>query len=138
MDVINPYIGNSKLSKGNLYYCVDYLSETRLHSDSASNWIYTPLITSIDFAKMLKTAWERKIFLQTESDFKIALMYWLSISARRLQIAYNEKYTGEEVEALEKTFVAMSKTLINGYKIELPEIKYSLPWERSFEIRIKI
>ena len=113
------------LSKGNLFYCTEYLSETRLHSAAASNWIQTPLITSIDFAKLLKSAWERKIFLVSEQDLRLAMTYWLSISARRLQLAYNQNYFEAETATLEKTFVAMSQALTNGYKIILPKVEYS-------------
>ena len=74
---------------------------------------------------MIKSAWEKKIFLRTEKDFKISLTYWLQISARRLQLAYNENYFTAEVETLEKIFSAMSQTLVNGCEIILPEIKFS-------------
>ena len=113
------------LSKGNLVYCTEYLSETRLHSEAASSWIQTPLITSIDFAKLLKHAWDKKIFLNTEQDFRLAVTYWLQIAARRLQLAYNQNYFTEETRTLEKTFVALSQTLTNGYKIVLPKVEYS-------------
>ena len=113
------------LSKGNLYWCVEYLSDARIHDGEAGSWEYTPFLTSINYAKLLKSAWDRKIFLKTETDVRRALYYWLQLAASRLRFAVENNLSANEVKSLEKTFIAMTKALENGYKIELPPVEYS-------------
>ena len=113
------------LSKGNLYWVLEYLSDARIHNAAAEHLDYGVFLISINYAKLLKLAWERKIFLRNEKDLQMAMTYWLSLAANRLRFGYAKNVRTKEFITLEKTFVAMSQALINGYKFELPTIEYS-------------
>lgn len=114
------------LTQGNLFFLFEPLSCYRDHSKIASGWKYTPPLVAIQWAKLIKSAWERKIFLKTEKDIRTSIIGWFSFPALRgLDIPLRNNYHGKEVETLEKYFVTMSQALSNGYKIELPPVEYS-------------
>ena len=114
------------LSKGNLFFINEPLSCYRLHPNIASDWLYTAPLVSIQWAKMIKSAWEKKIFLKTEKDVRQSILKWFNfIGFRGLEHPFKDNYHGKEVETLEKYFVTMAQALSNGYKIELPPVEYS-------------
>ena len=114
------------LTQGDLFFLNEPLSCYREHPEIASGWAYTPPLMAVQWAKLIKSAWERKIFLKTEEDFRRAIIAWLEFPVvRGLTMPLSKKYHGAEVVTLEKTLVAMAKSLLNGYRIELPPVEYS-------------
>ncbi len=114
------------LSKGNLFFIDEPLSCYRLHANIATDWPYTAPLNAIQWAKMIKSAWEKKIFLKTEKDVRQSILKWFNfVGFRGLQHPLDDNYRGKEVETLEKYFVTMARALSNGYKIELPPVEYS-------------
>ena len=113
------------LSQGNLFWCVEPLSAFRSHNLQASSQIYTGMLFALNFAKYVKEAWDRKIFIKTEDDFRSAIVANLSRCVRHLKIARNDNYKDAEVISLEKTIEAMARSLYNDCKLDLPPIEYS-------------
>ena len=112
------------LSHGDLYFFEQPLSAFRIHGGQTTHSAETLALCEIVWAKVISSAWDEKIFLQTEEDLKSCILRWLEIVAASLNKANRERYYNDLIATLEKTFVAMSQALINGYKIELPEVKY--------------
>ena len=74
------------LSKGNLFFIDEPLSCYRLHANIATDWLYTAPPVAIQWAKMIKSAWEKKIFLKTEKDVRQSILKWFNfIDFRGLQ-----------------------------------------------------
>lgn len=113
------------LSKGNLVVLKECLSGFRKHAQQATYWSNTYAITPISWVKLLKSAWEQKIFITDEREFKMAVMRLIPSCTNRLKDFYGRNFTSKEVEALEKTFFALVESLRNGCKIDLPTIEYS-------------
>ena len=114
------------LSKGNLFFINEPLSCYRTHPGIASLWNYTHPLVAVQWVKLIKSAWERKIFLRTEKDIRQSILGWFKYFVERsLEIPLEPGYHGKEVQTLEKYFVAMAQALSNGYKIELPPVEYS-------------
>ena len=113
------------LTKGNAFWCIEPLTEVREHSGRTVHLSYAAFTIAYDRAKLLKKAWEEKVFIRTEQDFKLALNIWIADTAGVLKNACIQNCRTAEVISLEKTLVAMSQALINGYKIELPKLEYS-------------
>ncbi len=113
------------LTKGDLYWIKEPLSAMRLHEGQATFTGGTGIIMVICWARLMKTAWEKKVFLKTEDEIRRAFIHWMRILSLKLSEAQKAKYHGEEVSILEDFYIAMAKALNNGYNIELPPIKYS-------------
>lgn len=104
------------LTQGKLYFICEALSACRAKEENAP-------LEAIRWAKLVKRAWEQKIFLATETDLRTAILAWFEFSALRgLKLPLQRDYHGAEVEALEKVFAAMALALSNGYQIELPPV----------------
>ena len=113
------------LTRGNLLHIHEPLSFQRIHAGVASEWAYTPPLVAIQWVKLLKSAWERKIFLHTEDDLRRAILGWFSFPALRgLTLPLNNGYHGAEVSTLERYFVMMARALSGG-QLELLPIEYS-------------
>ena len=108
------------LTQGNMVRLIECLSGFRYHSKQASYWIDIYSLSPVAGAKLLRTAWNKKIFLTNESDFRKVVAQTISIAAERLEKIYDEQMYSKEVELLEKTLAALAQSLINGYKLELP------------------
>ena len=114
------------LTQGNLYFIYEALSCYRAHEEIASGWVYTPPLVAIQWAKLIKAAWDEKIFIKTEKDLRTSILGWFTFPALRgLKLPLMNDYHGKEVETLEKYFVMMAQALSNGYKLELPPVEYS-------------
>ena len=114
------------LSKGDMFFLDEPLSCCRHHSGIASLYSYTHSLVAVQWAKMIKSAWERKIFLRSKEDVRVSILRWFAeLGVKRLEISLANKYHGKEVETLEKYFVAMAEALSNDYKIKLPPVEYS-------------
>ena len=113
------------LSKGNLVCLNECLSGFRQHAKQATYWSNTYALTPVAWVKLLKSAWEQKIFIKDERTLRVVIMRLISFATNRLKIFYAKNFTSKEVETLEKTFFALVEALSNGYKIELPPVEYS-------------
>lgn len=113
------------LSKGKLFRFTESLSCFRSHKQQATYWTSTYALTPVSWIKLLKDAWDRKIFIQTEKDFSLAAMRLTSSAVNRLfELSFNN-VTTKELETLKKTFFALTDSLRNGYRLELPPVEYS-------------
>ena len=114
------------LTQGNLYHIHEPLSCQRVHDGIASDWVYTPPLMAIQWVKLLKAAWDEKIFLHTQDDLRQAILGWFAFPGSRglIQPMMNN-YRGAEVKTLEKYFVMMAQALSNGGRLELLPIEYS-------------
>lgn len=113
------------LTQGNLVWCVEPLSAYRSHAGQASHYGYTGLLFRLRYAIYIKEAWERKIFIKNESEFRSVVTKWLLDSVGILKMVYTTNYRSAEVISLEKTIEAMAKSLNNGCSLDLPPIEYS-------------
>lgn len=114
------------LTQGNLLFIYEPLSLQRFHEGIASGWSYTPPLVAIQWVKLLKSAWDRKIFLHTEDDLRRSILGWFEFPALRgLKLPLAKNYRGKEVATLERYFVMMSQALSNGGKLELLPVEYS-------------
>ena len=113
------------LSQGNLFWIGDKaLSAFRRHAGQATNWDGSGAAFEISWAKIYKTAWEKKIFIKTERELRKIIIGWIFSADRRLAEAFQNNYHDENFTTLEKTMVAMLQALYNGYKINLPKRNY--------------
>ncbi len=113
------------LSKGKLFRFTESLSCFRHHKQQATYWKSTYALTPVSWIKLLKIAWDRKIFIQTEREFKLAAMRLTSTAINRLFELSSKNVATKEVETLRRTFFATVDSLRNGCKLELPAIEYS-------------
>lgn len=113
------------LTQGNLFWCVEPLSAYRSHAGQGTNFSYTSSLFGLNYAKYIKEAWERKIFIKTEDDFRKIVASRLFSCANTLKMAYANNYRSAEVISLERTVEAMARSLHNGCKLDLPLIEYS-------------
>lgn len=114
------------LSKGNLYWIGDkVLSAFRQHSGQATNFPGSDANFEVSWAKIFKTAWDKKIFIKTERDIRKKIIGWIYSADRRLAEALQKNYHDDSFTVLEKTMTAMTQALYNGYKINLPERNYN-------------
>lgn len=113
------------LTQGNLFWCVNHLSVARSHAGQGSHYSYTGALFSLRFARYIKEAWERKVFIKNEEDFRRIVTSKLFYCINNLRKAYGNNYRSSEVISLEKTVEAMARSLHNGCKLDLPQIEYS-------------
>ena len=113
------------LTQGNMIWLNDTpLSAFRRHKQQATNWAGNGAVFEVSWARIFKTAWDKKVFIHNEREFRYSLINWLYSASLRLINAFKENYEGEELVTLEKTMEAVTRALHNGYKIELPPRDY--------------
>lgn len=113
------------LTQGNMLWINDTpLSAFRRHEAQATNWAGNGAVFEISWARIFKTAWEKKAFIHNEHELRYSLINWLYSASLRLINAFQENYWGEELVTLEKTMEAVAHSLHNDYKIELPPRYY--------------
>ena len=118
------------LTQGNMLWLNDTpLSAFRRHVAQATNWAGNGAVFEISWARIFKTAWEKKAFIHNERELHYSLINWLYSASLRLINAFQENYSGEELVTLEKTMEAVARSLHNGYKIELPPRYYGAKTE---------
>ena len=113
------------LSKGNMIRLIECLSAFRVHNQQATYWNSTYALTPVSWVKLLKSAWDKKIFIRNEREYRIAALRLLPSCANRLKEFCEKNVRTKEVETLEKTFFALVHSLENGCKLELPPVEYS-------------
>lgn len=113
------------LTQGNLIRLIECLSGFRQHAKQATYWSSTYALTPVSWIKLFKAAWDKKIFVTTEQEFRVAAMRLLPTCTNRLKEFYEKDVHTKEVASLEKAFFALVDSLRNGYKIELPPTEYS-------------
>lgn len=113
------------LTQGNFFRCADILSAQRLHPEQGSRWQFTGVLFSINYVKLFKTALDRNVFFHNDEQIYSAMMFLFNYCLQNLKAAHEKKYRCTEVSTLEKTFANLAQALTNGYKFELPEMKYS-------------
>ena len=110
------------LSKGNMVWIGEPLSAQRIHNKEATFWFKTRVIFAIAWAKLIYTAWEKKIFLKTEHDLKFAIYRWLAEhGCISMFDAYKKNYDFEEMKVLERIIIDMTQALSNGGKLDWSE-----------------
>lgn len=113
------------LSQGNMVWLNDVpLSAFRRHAKQVTNWAGNGAVFEVSWARIFKTAWEKKVFIHNERELHYSLINWLYSASLRLINAFKENYEGEELVTLQKTMSAVAEALHNGYKIELPPRYY--------------
>ncbi len=110
------------LSQGDLFFVEEKLNAFRRHKAQATNFDKSGSVFDVCWAKLFKTAWDKKIFIETEDEIRSRIINWLMSGCRRLLKA--NMHTDEFVVTLEKTMIAMLEALHNGYQINLPEKEY--------------
>ena len=110
------------LSQGNLYWISDEpFSAFRRHDGQASYWDNSEAIFQISWARIFKTAWDKKIFVKTEKEIHKLIVGWVYCGIKCLAKAFQkDQYDDETFTTLEKTMVAMLEALYSDYKIDLP------------------
>ena len=113
------------LTQGNMIRLNECLSALRRHEGQSSRWNFTGALWAVSFAKLLKTAIDKKVFFHDEQQLRTAILFILGKSIRALNNAVSKNYHSAEIETTEKTLVALAQSLTNGYKLELPLVEYS-------------
>lgn len=108
------------LSQGNLYWINEPLSAFRVHEGQATKWDDSEEIFQITWAKIFKTAWDKKIFIETEKELRKLIIGWIYCADKCLAKAFQYDRHSETTVTLEKTMAAMIQSLYSGYKINLP------------------
>ena len=108
------------LTQGNLVRLIECLSGFRRHTNQGSYLTNIYTLVPVAWAKLLKTAWDKKIFIKNELDFRKMVAQITSIAAERLEKIYYKKIQSKELSTLEETLAALAQSLINGCKLELP------------------
>ena len=112
------------LTQGNLFWIDESLSAFRNHPGQDTFSGSTGPLTVLSWAKCIKAVLDRNIFLKTETEIRSAFIHWLNIFALKLRESQYTNYNGSEITIAEEFYIAMAKAFRNGYKIELPPIKY--------------
>ncbi|MBQ7453830.1 MAG: glycosyltransferase, partial [Selenomonadaceae bacterium] len=109
------------LRQGNMFRFIECLSALRTHRHQMtySSKIYK--CAPLDYATLLKQAWDEKFFLNNIADFKVGATNLLKESSKRVNDFYKAGvHDGDGIALLEKTTFALAQFLVNGYKLELP------------------
>ncbi len=113
------------LSQGDMFYFAnDSLSAFRKHSKQVTNLDGNRAIFDVSWAKMISTAWNKKIFLKSEKEVRESILQWIHTVTMVLLKAHDAGQHDEVIITLEKTLIAMAQALNNGYKFELPARYY--------------
>ena len=100
------------LSKGNFFRLSECLSGFRMHTQQASHWNSINLLFKVHWTKLLKSSWERKIFIKNEKDFRLAATRLIPLCSGTLRGFYEKNIYIDEVAMLEKTLVELAQSLI--------------------------
>ena len=113
------------LSQGNLYRLSEILSAQRVHSEQSTNWSTTGILFNISYAKLFRTALDKKLFFNTDAEKYTTAMSLIMKAADLMTKADEEKRQWPEFKTLEKIFAALAASLTNDFNFEMPEIEYS-------------
>lgn len=108
------------LTQGNLFWLIECLSGLRVHEGQCTHSDNTGIQFAISYAKLLKTAGDKKAFFHNEKELRRAVFFVMQYSTFQLRKANDNDFHGKEVEMLEKILIALIQSLNNGYKFELP------------------
>ena len=111
------------LSKGDIYWINEPLSARRVHANQGTMQIDIWMQFYINFAKEVATAWNRKIFLETEEELRKTIIHWLPKAANALQRGLLENYNGKEMKIMPKVITLMTQALYNGYNLKWSKIR---------------
>ena len=75
-------------------------------------------------AQLIKTACDKKVFINDEKLRRKVIVNWLNFSNSQLIEAFNKNYHHESLTTLAKTMSAVCQGLYNGYEINLPPRDY--------------
>ena len=108
------------LSKGNMVRLIECLSGFRSHAEQQQKIDAVHAITLVSWAKLLKSAWEKKIYIKNEHEYRLTAMRIISISSNELRGFYTKNNYSKEIKLLEKTLTALMQALTNNFELELP------------------
>lgn len=111
------------LTQGNMFRLAECLSSCRIHSGQDGKQISTIMSIPLNYTKLFKTAVDKKVFFHNEKDLRLAIFFLLGTFVGALSDLLSKDYYSKRVETLEKTFVALTQSLFNGYKFELPPME---------------
>ena len=113
------------MSQGNMIRLIEVLSASRFHAGQGSHWKFTGALFAVNYAKLLKSAVDKKVFFHDEQQLRAAILFVLEYLVRVLKGAAANNFYSKEVETAEKTVVALAQALSNGHELELPPVEYS-------------
>ena len=108
------------LTRGNLFRLKECLSGFRRHGRQATYFNDIYAITPASWIKLLKSAWDKKVFIKNEHEYKMAAVRRVPLCVTRLYEFYEKNICIKEIETMEKALFALIHSLENGYKLELP------------------
>ena len=104
------------LSKGNLIWINEPLSASRAHKGQVSFWANTKIRFNIEWAKLITTAWNRKMFLKTKDDIRKTVFNWFRAAVKfTLWPIYDRNYESEDLTELKRIMTKFSEALISDY-----------------------
>lgn len=106
------------LSQGNMVYITEPLSYFRRHGDQGQDSLPVLLGGTICWALEIQTAWQRKVFLETEWDVHNAILRWMQEAVRILQIAQHKGPQETDVVVLQEIVIRMAQALQNGFVLD--------------------
>lgn len=107
------------MTKGDLIYIPSVHSALRLHDVRDSNDSETKINVLLCWLLDIKYAWDNKMFLTTDEEFKKTIIQWLKKAMVRMEKRCDDNYDTPRFKLLKKVFVKVAESLINGYKLEL-------------------
>lgn len=113
------------LTKGNFVRLIDCLSACRCHEGQATNWKPMKALFVINYAKLLKTAIERKVYVNDKKHLRLAILFIMNKGIDVLREAILKNNQDKKIDTVEKILVVLAQSLTNGYKFELPSVEYT-------------
>jgi len=112
-------------TQGDLFYIAsESLSAFRQHGEQQTNATNMKIIFAIGMAQLIKTAVDKKIFLNDEKLRRKVIIDWLNFANFQLLNAHSVNYYDKSIDTLAKTMAAVVQSLYNGGEINLPPRDY--------------
>ncbi|MBR1553111.1 MAG: glycosyltransferase [Schwartzia sp.] len=114
------------LEQGDLIYIRKPLSQFRQHPGQEQKNLGVIFRVMVSWALDIRYAWERKIFLESEPDLRLAILNWIKTTATNL-LTYEEEQPdlspddANDLKVLEHVFASMAAALSNGYMLDFGE-----------------
>jgi len=105
------------LSKGDLIYLPEPLSDFRIHGTQQQNSVFTHVACLICWALELQEALRRGLYLRTEKEKREAVTMWLYRTSETLRRYKDEDWTQPHFVALFEAQRSMTAALTNGWHL---------------------
>ena len=106
------------LEQGDMIYISESLSCFRIHAEQSQSDVRTVIKAHINWAVLIQYYWKKKIFLNGEKDYRLAVLQYLSQTFSLMSNLERGNYDSDDYKLLCRICDMMGRSLENGYEID--------------------